>query len=302
MRSEGRERAAAVGMFDGVHTGHQHMLRELRAGAEARGLLPAAFTFDIHPLQLVAPGRAPRLLTPLDDKVRLLRHYGAADVQVLAFTPSLRALTAREFFTLLRDSYGVRYVLAGYNHRCGSDGASGDDYAAIGRELGLTIERAGEYTAPGVAEKISSSAIRRSLCEGRVELAAAMLGRPYEIAGTVGHGRGIGHTIGFPTANLQPGCPQQQVPAGGVYAARARVGEQWLPAMVNIGTCPTVGGRDTRIEAHVIGIDANLYFQPLSLRFAARLRDERAFGNVDELCAQLRADRQAALRALETAY
>lgn len=293
-----RHAAAAVGMYDGVHLGHQHMLRLLRERARGLGLLALAVTFDIHPLELVAPHRAPRLLTPLAQKLELLRRYGADQAVALDFTPRLRALTAREFFTLLRDCHGVRYVLAGYNHRCGSDGDSCRDYAELGRELGMTIERAGEHTVPELGESISSSAIRRIVGDGGVELGAAMLGRPYEISGTVARGRGIGHTIGFPTANLEPSCPRQLVPGQGVYACRARVGEQWMPAMVNIGTRPTVGGHASRIEAHVIGLEADLYGSPLALRFIGRMRSEQAFPGVDALRAQLEKDREATMRLL----
>ncbi len=289
----GQGTAVAVGMFDGVHLGHQHMLRLLRERAAERGLRPVAVTFAAHPLELIAPERAPKILTPLPSKLELLSQYGRCEAHVLSFTESLRALTAREFLAMLRESLGVRYVLAGYNHRFGCDGDSCGDYAVLGRELGITVERAEEYVAPELGESISSSAVRRNLAAGGVEMGSAMLGRPYEVSGTVAHGRGLGHTIGFPTANLQPDSPSQLVPGTGVYACQARVGEMWLPAMTNIGTRPTVSGHASRIEAHIIGLDADLYGLPIALRFLHRLRDEKAFPSIEALRAQLKLDREA---------
>ena len=290
-------RGAAVGMFDGVHLGHQSLVGELFTASLRRDLVPTAFTFDRHPLSVVSPGREPRLLTPFHTKIRLLRQAGATDVGVLHFDDGLRRLTSAEFLHMLRADYGVEMLLVGFNHRFGSDtDATFDHYAAIGAAEGIEVIRAAEFLLPGLDEKISSSAIRAALDRGDIAMANTMLGRPYSITGTVAHGRGIGHTIGFPTANVEPECPGLLIPAAGVYIARCVTNGNDHKAIVNIGRCPTVtdGTRQT-IEAHLIDFKADLYDTEMQVQFLSRLRDERKFPSLQALQAQLLADRKAAI-------
>ena len=299
-RTDGMERrgtAAVVGMFDGVHRGHRHLLGELAALAAARGLRPLAVTFTDHPLTCIRPGDAPRLLSLPDEKRAMIESLGI-ETAMLDFTPQLRNMSASEFLAMLRRRFGTESMLLGFNNRFGHDApAELGDYVALAREEGITLEGGTEFGLPD-GGGVSSSAVRRALAAGDAELAADMLGRMYTLAGIVEGGRQLGRTIGFPTANIAPESARKLVPAPGVYAAVASLpGGEELPAMVNIGSNPTVGGDAGRqtMEAHIIGFDGNLYGQMVRLGFAARLRDERRFPSVEALAAQLRADREAVL-------
>lgn len=295
-------RAAIVGFFDGIHLGHRSLIDYVGSVAAGRGLRPVAVTFTGCPLEHLRPGSEPKLLSAASERLDGLRDLlGADGVIALEFNRSLASMTAREFMTMLRDRYGVRLLVAGFNNRFGSDrDKTFDDYVAIGREIGLEVIKAPEYEA---RSGVSSSAIRKALGEGRVDDAAQMLGHSYAIDGTVATGRRVGRTIGFPTANLQPTDGRKLVPGGGVYAAWAIVdnGERY-PAMVNIGICPTVSdeGRQT-IEANLIGFEGDLYGRRLRLEFVVRLRGERRFDSLDDLKLRLEADRREALDALSEA-
>lgn len=282
-------RAAVTGTFDGVHLGHRHLLSALRRVAAARGLEPMALTFSRHPLAVIAPERVPAELTSIAERCRLIRTEGVG-AEVVDFDEALRRLTALEFLTMLRERYGVELFLLGFNNHIGSDkvGADSPRLAEIARRSGVEILAADEH--PDVA--VSSSAVRAALAQGRVEDAAAMLGRPYRLEGTVESGRQLGRTIGFPTANLRPDAAAA-VPAPGVYAADV----DGRRAVVNIGRRPTVEGRDDApisIEAHILDFSGDLYGKRLALDFISRLRGEKRFDSIDELKSAIAADVKAA--------
>lgn len=296
------KKAAVVGFFDGLHRGHRSLLDFARARAEARGLQPVAVTFRECPIEYLRPGSSPKLLASPSGRLRALGEYlGQNSVIALDFNRELATMTAREFMLMLHDAYGVELLVVGFNNRFGSDrDKTFTDYQAIGREIGMEVERAPEL---GEMKGVSSSAIRKAISEGRVDDAAAMLGRRYAITGDVQHGRQVGRTIGFPTANLRPADPRLLVPAPGVYSGTAYdAGGTIYPAMVNIGVCPTVSSEGMQtIEAHLIGFDGDLYGKTLTLEFTGRMRGERRFGSLDELKTQLEADRAEALQAFNAA-
>ena len=282
----GARRAATVGTFDGVHRGHRLVLAELRRRAAEEGLQPMVITFDPHPMRLIAPERAPALLTPTAERMALLRREGVQPL-MMRFDESLRRMTVAEWMRRLHDRHGVDLLLVGYDNTFGSDGLdmSTEDYRAIGETVGIRVEEAPELP------DVSSSAVRRAVLAGDIVKAAGMLGRPYVVEGTVVHGQGLGRTIGFPTANVD-------VPAGiaipgrGVYAATAVTarGER-VPAVVNIGVRPTVGDfTEPTVEASLIDYAGDLYDTPLKLEFAGRLRDEQRFDNLDRLKEQIARD------------
>lgn len=290
---------AAVGMFDGVHRGHRFVIRRLAEEAEARGLKPLAVTFSRHPLSVIAPDREPKLLTSPDEKRRLLLEAGAAGVVMLDFTPELRAMTAAGFMRMLRDEHSVAAMMVGYDHRFGSDSPRCPaDYAGIGREEGVEVVVAPPMPCEGA--QVSSSAVRRMLGEGDVEGAAGALGRLYSIDGTVVAGRQLGRTIGFPTANISVD-PLRMIPATGVYAARVHTSDGTIHgAMVNVGHRPTVDNQgELSIEANIFGFDGNLYGSTIGLEFAARIRDERRFPDLEALKSAIAADSAAARQVLE---
>lgn len=283
-------RIAAIGMFDGVHTGHRAMLEVLSDEAATRGLVSMAVTFSSHPLDVIAPSRAPRLLMPMVERVESLRRM-VDEVAVLDFDAHLRSMTACEFMAYLRDRYNVSVIYMGYNHRFGSDGLDSiDDYAAVAARLGMEVVRGDEAMAGEC--KVSSSRIRKLLEAGDVPGASLLLGYDYGLAGTVVHGKSLGRTIGFPTANVSADEERQIVPAPGVYACRAVMpdGLTYM-AMVNIGRRPTVeAAGDVTIEAHLLDFDRDIYGQRLRIEFVKRMRDEMRFGSLEELREQLQRD------------
>ena len=284
-------RIAVVGMFDGVHTGHRHLLTQLREEARRRGLTPMAVTFSNHPLEIIAPERAPRLLTSPSVKQRLIEELGVECVTI-PFDRELRHTSSEGFLKMMRSRYGVEALVMGFNNRFGHDAPRDfNDYRRLGENCGVAIIPATEF-APG-GRKISSTEIRALIAGGNMEEATRLLGRPYAVAGTVESGKQLGRTIGFPTANLRPSEPRQLLPQPGVYATTAL----GLPAMTNIGSRPTVdnGGAYT-IETHIIGADTDLYGSELEIAFRRRLRDERRFPSVDALRRQLEADREEAMQ------
>lgn len=284
-------------MFDGVHTGHRVLIDGLLNVARDLDYIPAVFTFDRHPLVTIDPGRAPRLLTPWAVKRHKLSGLGVADVMRIPFDENIRRLTAREFMQRLHDKYNVRAMVVGYDHGFGSDRPDNfEAYKAIGDELGIDVRRASRLDVAGAT--VSSSAIRNLLAEGKIEKANAMLGTNYSLSGRIVEGRHLGHGLGYPTANLSID-PQLMLPADGVYAGRVLVdGEKW-PAIINIGTNPTVSDEGTRtIEAHLIGFDGDLYGRKPVVSFIYRLRDEARFDSPEALRAQLDKDRADALRLL----
>ena len=290
---------ATIGFFDGVHRGHQFLLRQVEAEAAERGLRSMAVTFEEHPRVALDSQYQPRLLATTDDKLTWLAETGINACALLQFDRAMAALSAQEFMQkFLLEKLNVRCLVIGYDHHFGHNRQEGfDDYVRHGRALGIEV-------VPALPLKtcdftVSSSAIRRFLEAGDVERAAEGLGRAFALRGTVAAGRRVGRRIGFPTANLLPADPHLLVPHIGVYAVWADIAEGRFPAMLNIGRRPTLNnGLDISIEAHLIGFNGNLYNRPLTLHFVRRLRDEMTFPSLESLTQQLEQDAHEALLVL----
>jgi riboflavin kinase/FMN adenylyltransferase len=283
---------ATVGMFDGVHRGHQALLRRVVAEAAARDALPVAVTFDRHPFEVLRPADAPALLGTVAERVELLGTAGMGLVLVLAFTPELSQVTAEDFATeVLFDALGARAVVVGENFRFGNR-AKGDValLAALGAERGIDAVGVGLEADEG-GEVVSSTRVRAELARGDVRAAADLLGRPYAVSGRVVRGDGRGRALlGVPTANLEAG-ERIALPAFGIYAGRLSVGGgEPLPAAVNVGVSPQFPGGEARVEAHVLDFDGELYGRAVAVSFEHRLRGEQVFPGIDELVAQMRDD------------
>lgn len=290
------KKAVTIGTFDGVHRGHRLVLDTLKKEAETRGLQPVAITFDRHPLELVAPDRAPGNLMSTERKAEMIRREGVEPL-VLPFTEQLRSMRAYEWLEYIHRKYDVKLLVAGYDNTFGSDGIdmSIADYKAMGEAIGIEVISATEE------EGVSSSAVRKAVKAGEIEKASSLLGHRPELEGRVAPGFHVGHEIGFPTANLQVSS-RIVMPASGVYAALAFIEgtEKGYPAMVNIGYRPTFEGTTKEsthltVEAHIIGMEDELYGKTVRLELIDRLRDERKFSSVDELVGQLERDRKETL-------
>ena len=283
---------ATIGFFDGVHRGHQFLIKHVINEAHKAGLLSLVVTFDRHPRQVLHQDYQPELLTTLDEKVNLLRQTGIDNVEVLHFDTGLASLTARDFMQqVLHDKLNVRKLVIGYDNRFGHNRSEGfDDYVRYGKEMGIEVIHNTAYLLNGV--KVSSSVVRSFLKEGEVQMASLCLGRDYDIAGKVVSGYKEGRKIGYPTANLDTSASGLLIPKGGVYAVMARIdGEsRWRQAMMDIGTRPTFEGDHTSLEVNIFDYQGNLYGKTLQVRFVKRVRDELKFSNVAALTSQLSKD------------
>lgn len=294
-------RIAAIGTFDGMHLGHQSLLRMLTDEAALRHLDPMVVTFAHTPRASIDPTRKVQRLMSVDERVKALHKAGINHVAILDFTPELRMLSAAKFLDMLHRKYSVEALIMGFNHRFGHDRPT--DYDAIGRDNGVEIIHAGEFIDPK-SHKVSSSAIRTLLEEGRIDDVTRLLGRHYTITGTVAHGHQLGRSIGFPTANIVPLDPLQLIPRRGVYAARVIIpGNKTYGAMLNIGHRPTVEGSENTpmtIEANLLDFEGDLYGAVVTVEFIRYLRPERWFDSLDALKAALETDRLATATLLDT--
>lgn len=276
---------ATIGFFDGVHKGHQYLFEHLRKEADERGLEPLIVTFETHPRAVLQSDYMPQILTSLPEREALLNEYG--EVLVLPFE-KVQPLTAAEFMAYLHDEQDVSVLLMGYDHRFGSDRLTRiQDYrrmAPAGLEvLTLTEFVEGEW-------HVSSTEIRQALMNGNILVANELLGRPYALLGKVVHGKGMGRTIGFPTANIEPIDPHKIIPRRGVYIARVNTPTiNDALAFVNID-------KDGIIEAHIPSFKGDLYGAQLKLRFVRFLREERQFTTMEDLKEQIKEDIDSILR------
>lgn len=279
-------RIATIGFFDGVHKGHQFLFARLRALAEERGLAPLIVTFDTHPRAVLDADYIPQLLTSREEREKHLEQYG--EVLMLPFA-DIQPLTALEFMTRLRDEYQVSVLLMGYDHRFGSDRLKHpQDYRRVGEQCGVEVLTLSEYVEN--EWHVSSTEIRLALENGNIVMANELLGRPYTLRGRVVHGKALGRTIGFPTANIAPLDPLKVIPKTGVYLAYVDTPTRDnTPSFVNIDT-------NRLIEVYVPSFKGDLYDQILKIRFVRFLREERHFETLEELQAQIKEDVDSILR------
>ena len=285
------ERVLALGTFDGVHRGHQALLEEGKRYAQEHEILLRAYSFDRHPLEMLRPESAPKLLTTLPEKAALMKKYGADELQLLRFTREMAEMEPMDFLCMLREQVKLRAVVAGWNYTFGRGGTGNAALLRLdGNKYGYDV-----IIVPPVmtddGEPISSTLIRRHLQEGHMEEAEALMGHPYELRGRVTGGKHMGHRIGVPTANVRIN-PRKQLPAFGVYPCRMITKEGECPAAVNIGIQPTLPSGRVTVEAHALDGEPDLYGRFVRLIPGNRIRPEQKFESAEALKEQIRKDQE----------
>lgn len=292
----------ALGTFDGVHLGHQVVVRRAVGEARAQGLRAVAATFDPHPRAILRPGSEPQLLTALEVREELLLGCGVDAVRVIRFDLELSKKSPRDFVReVLVGELGAGVVVVGESFRFGYKAAGYfEDLERYMREEGREAYAVPTYVlgeAVGPGEAINSTKIRALLHQGEVREAARLLGRPYSLRGVVVEGDKRGRTLGFPTANVLPDV-LALVPGRGVYAGHARIGEECYGACTNVGVAPTFERRESKVEAYLLSYKGDLYGEVVDITFEMRLRPEKRFSGLDELRVQIARDVAEARRVV----
>lgn len=289
-----------TGMFDGLHRAHRELIRRTVQTAREQQGTAIVFTFRNHPLSILAPSYAPRSLMSPERKAWMLEQMGIDILVQMEFSESFASITADEFVrNILIERFMLDKIIVGYDFRFGNLGhGTVENMQALGAELGFAVETLAaiyheEWT-------ISSTRIRELLVEGRVHQAACLLGRPFDLTGSVRKGHGRGKELGFPTANLEL-KPQYVTPASGVYAALVQLDGKIHNGMLNIGSSPTFSGTEYRLEVFLIDYDGeNFYDQDLRVYFVQRIREERKFPSSQALRERLKIDQQVVTEILQT--
>lgn len=282
-----------LGVFDGLHLGHQRIMQTVVERGKIVGAVPTAITFDPHPRSVLHPDSAPPMLQTLDQRLANFEVLGIEQAIVVAFDHEFASQPAEDFLrNIVHERLQAREVYLGEGFAFGKGrGGNIELLRKMSGELGFTADEVDEVQLRGT--RISSSAIRRLLADGRVNAARSMLGRPYGLEGTVIRGNRRGHTIGFPTANLKP--RNRVIPRFGVYATATLIDGHWRKSITNIGVRPTFeSDSDPSIETYVFDFEGDLYGDVLRVRFLHRIRDERKFNGIDELKAQIMRDTERA--------
>lgn len=285
-----------IGVFDGVHLGHQHLISQVLTRARELGKLSAVMTFDRHPLSVLKAGSHPPMLTTLEEKLDLLGDLGVSVRAVLHFGVKVAKLDPREFLEMVGHRLRLAELWIGPDFALGRGREGGmASLTAVGQELGFTVRAVGPFLLGG--ETVSSTLIRKRILSGDVRTAGAMLGRPPVLRGRVISGHRRGQSLGFPTANLEPQA-NSTVPAYGIYAVTARLAERVVPGVTSIGIRPTFDAGARSIETHLLDYDGDLYGREIVLQFHRRLRSEIKFPSPTALVEQMNEDVRAARDAL----
>ena len=292
---------ATVGVFDGVHRGHQMLIKKVVDEARARGASSVVVTFDRHPLELLSPKDAPELITTLRQRAEVFEQIGVDVLLVLRFDDRFRRYPPEHFIeAVLVEALGAVHLVVGADFRFGHGGSgSVETLQKMGEELGFSVDVFSLLEDTAGSEAVSSSLIRRQIHDGEVERVAEELGRPFRLEGHVVKGAGRGRTLGIPTANLEV-PPKVILPKVGVYAGWMVVGGERVPAVINVGYNPTFEERDRPIvEAHALDWDGDLYDRVIGVEFTHRLRNELKFPDAESMMEEIRRDIARARELLE---
>lgn len=292
-RHKGRPTVATIGFFDGVHRGHLFLIEQVIQQAKEEDMVSAVITLDTHPRAVFHPESPTPLLSTFDDKIKRLSASGIDKLFILHFDKTTASLSAKEFMKqILKEQLNVQKLIIGYDNKFGHDPTDDfNSYATYGKELGIQVILNKEF-APNEAH-ISSSAIRKHIKNGDINLANKYLGYTYSISGKIINGYQNGRKIGFPTANLDPQSCPQLIPHEGVYATQINIEGhvETFYGMTNIGTRPTLNGNTLSIETHILNFQGDLYGKSLRISFIQYIRKEKKFSSFDALMHQLEKDK-----------
>jgi riboflavin kinase / FMN adenylyltransferase len=284
-----RPTVLTLGVFDGLHLGHQLIMRTVVERARTVNAIPTVITFDPHPRAVLHPESAPPLLQTFDQKIEAFGMLGIEQTIVVRFTEEFASIRANDFLRdVVKERLQAREVYLGKGFAFGHNREGNIELLKrTGSQLGFVAGEVPEVSLRG--GRVSSSKIRELLARGQVNLARRMLGRPYGVEGRVARGAERGHQLGFPTANLHP--QNRVIPKNGVYVTGTLIEDQWRRSVTNVGVRPTFGeATEPSVETYVMNWDGDLYGDVIRVRFLYRLRDERKFGSIEELKTQIERD------------
>jgi len=286
-----------MGNFDGIHRGHQEIFRILRSEAEENEGTALVITFFPHPLKVLHPERAPRLITCLEDRIELIKCCGVGHILCLPFTEAFASWDPERFIRdILIRKLGTKKVLVGEDFRFGKNREGNIDFLQEkGEPYGYTVQKINPVQVDGM--EVSSTRIRQCIQDGQMKQSATMLGRPYSISGKVVSGERRGKTLGFPTANLATDA--ELLPPSGVYAVRVILEGDRRPGVASLGVKPTFSGTQFTIEAHIFDFDEDIYGEPLRMEFVEWIREEKSFPDPGALVQQIDRDARKARRILQ---
>lgn len=286
-----------IGVFDGVHLGHKHLISKVKELASQQGLCSIAITFDKHPQEILTPQTQPPFLTDATEKADLLKKEGVDAVIVLTFTEELSRLSARQFILLLQQELRLKGLVIGPDFALGHKGEGNIPFLRqLGIELGFSVTVIPPVRNNG--DIVSSTAIRKAMADGDMEKVCRLMGRPFSLHGNVVRGKGRGVGLGFPTVNLNI-SPGQAIPPDGVYATLAHLDHESYPSVTNVGMNPTFNNTERTIESYLLDYHDNLYGRLVKIDFIHKLRNEIKFKDAQELTQQIARDIELARQALK---
>ncbi|TDE04962.1 bifunctional riboflavin kinase/FAD synthetase [Flavobacterium hiemivividum] len=297
--SSDKKTILTLGTFDGVHKGHQKILKKITQGTENGKYESLVLTFFPHPRMVLQDNSDIKLLNTIEEKIYLLEAIGIENLVIHPFDEIFSQLTAEDFVrTVLVDQFNIHKIIIGHDHRFGKNRTANiDDLIGFGEKYGFEVEQISVQEINDIS--VSSTKVRKSLLEGDMALANKYLGYNYFLSGTVVKGKQLGRTIGFPTANIKIEEDYKLIPHNGVYIVRSMINKKTVFGMMNIGFNPTVSGEKLAIEIHFLDFDTNLYDQKLTVSILKYLRSEQKFDSVDLLTQQLEKDKNTALTYLK---
>ncbi|MDH7913480.1 bifunctional riboflavin kinase/FAD synthetase [Winogradskyella sp. SYSU M77433] len=288
-------KVTTIGTFDGIHIGHQKILKRVVNLARQQDYKPVVLTLFPHPRMVLQKDNSIKLLNTIDERIELLKSFGIEEVIVKPFTKAFSNLSAEDYVkSILVDELNTKQVVIGYDHHFGKNrSANIEDLRAFAKTYHFKVE---EISAQDIEDvTVSSTKIRTALDKGEVDLANSYLGYNYFITGEVVKGKGLGRTIDYPTANISIKEDYKLIPHDGVYVVKSTIDNTTIFGMMNIGTNPTVGGKTRSIEVHFFGLEKDIYNENLKIEFLKRLRSEQKFENLEALKDQLSKDKTDAL-------